>query len=131
MSKKQQTGFTIVEIVIAITLFAIIIPSIVGMISTAGFVNKTSIDHTLINNIVEEKIESLRSKGFASLSDGTTDFSNELPSTLSTPSSADITITPESTDIKKVVVSIAYTLQGQQKTFHYTTLISKNGLGQQ
>lgn len=130
MQRNKENGFTIIEIIIAITLFAIIVPSIVGMITTAGYINKKSIDYTLVNNMAEEKIESLRSKGYAALADGTTDFSNELPGTLTPPNSASYTITPASTDVKKVEVSISYTSQGEQKTFSYTSYISKNGLGQ-
>lgn len=130
MPKNEQAGFTIIELIIAIALFVVIVPAVAGMISTAGFVNKKSVDYAIINNLAEEKIESLRGKGYANLIDGTTDFVNELPITLSPPNAASYTISSESADVKKVILTISYTTQGQLKTFHFTSFISKNGLGQ-
>lgn len=130
MLKKQETGFTLVEIVIAIALFVLIVPPITGMITTAGYVNKKSIDYTTINNLAEEKIESLRAIGYDNLTEGTTYFTNDLPNALSSPNSGSYTISAQSTNVKKVVLTISYTSQGDLKTFNYTSYIGKNGLGQ-
>ncbi|MCA9334666.1 hypothetical protein KC953_00810 [Candidatus Saccharibacteria bacterium] len=130
MPKIHESGFTIIELIIATVLFVVVVPAIAGMISSAGYVNKKSVDYTLINNLAEEKIESLRGTGYANLVNGTTDFADELPASLSPPNSASYVISDQDTHIKKIAVTISYTYQEETKTFHYTSFVSENGLGQ-
>lgn len=130
MIKKDETGFTIAEVIVAIALFVIILPTIIGMIISMGFVNKKSKDYAIVNGFAEEKVESLRSVGYTALTDGTTNFTSELPGTLSPPRSATYTISTHSTNVKQVVITITYAVQGQPQTFNYTTYISRSGIGQ-
>ena len=105
MSKEKESGFTIIELIIAVALFVVIVPAVASMISSAGYINKTSIDYTTINNLAEEKMESLRGAGYENLVNGTTDFANELPATLSPPHTASYTVSDVETDVKKIVRS--------------------------
>ncbi len=130
MLKKDQTGFTITEVIVAIALFVVILPTIVGMIISMGFVNKKSKDYAIVNGFAEEKMESLRSIGYTALTNGTTDFTGELPGTLSPPRSGTYLVSTQSANVKKIVLTLTYTVQGQLQTFNYTSYIGRTGIGQ-
>lgn len=131
MPVKDGDGFTLVEVIIAIAVFVVIIPAIVGMLVSVGYINNRSNAYGIIGGVAESKLESLRSKGYANLSNGMTDFSNELPDQLGTPHSASYTISHQSTTIKKIVLTISYTTQGETLSHSYTSYVGQHGLGQQ
>jgi prepilin-type N-terminal cleavage/methylation domain-containing protein len=126
MRKTHQSGFSMVELIIAIALFAIAIPIVALLISTLSQLNDSAADTVVANSVAENKIESLRSKGFNGISDGTTTFSNELPTTLPVPRTASYTISSVSTSLKSVTVTISY---GGKQT-EYKTYLGELGVGQ-
>lgn len=87
-------------------------------------------DLALANAYVEGKVESLRSKGFLGLSDGTTDITAELPTELNAPRSGSMQVSSPSSGIKRVVIDINYNSQGADKSVTYTTNIGELGAGQ-
>jgi len=130
MSKYHESGFTIVELVVTIVLLILILPAVAGMVNSIGFISKKNTDYAAINNLAELKMESIRSTGYNNLADGTYDFTNELPGVLSPPHSGSYTISDQSSSIKKIVITISYTAQGQTKTYDFASFVSKEGLGQ-
>lgn len=126
MKQTSQAGFSIVELVVAITLFAIAIPAIAGLISVLTQMNDRTSDTIAINSIAENKVESLRSKGFNGVPVGTTVFTNELPSYLPTPKTASYTVSQVSSSVKAVDLTI--TTAGKQT--NYKTYIGELGVGQ-
>lgn len=131
MTDKKEGGFTLVEVIIAIAVFVVVIPAIAGMIVSVGFINSKSNAYQIIDGVAEQKMESLRSKGYANLSNGTTDFSSELPDQLGTPHTGSYTISDQGTSIKKIVLTLNYTTQGQVQSHVYTSYVGQHGLGQQ
>jgi type II secretory pathway pseudopilin PulG len=128
--KQRESGFTVVELLITIAMCGIIIPSLsLGLIALTVYNNRAR-DLALVNMLAQNKVELLRSSGFNSLSDGSTDFSGELPNTLSTPKSATYTISSEAVNVKKIQVSITYRDYNSPRTVQYESLISELGLGQ-
>jgi prepilin-type N-terminal cleavage/methylation domain-containing protein len=127
--RKSQDGFTIVEMLIALALFAILIPALTLGVSTLTQLNNRSRDLTLISIIAENKIESLRSLGYNSIAVGTIDFSSELPAELASPKSANFTIT-ENAGIKNIDVSISYNDYKKTRTVLYKSAVSETGVGQ-
>lgn len=87
-------------------------------------------DLVIANAYIENKIEGLRSIGFAGLSDGTTDITSELPTELNAPRSGSYVISSPSSAVKRVVVTITYNDQGDNRTYSYTTYIGELGAGQ-
>ena len=70
---------------VALALFAIIIPALTLGLSTLTQINNRARDLTLISIIAENKIESLRSIGYNSVAVGTSTFTSELPSEIAGP----------------------------------------------
>lgn len=127
--RKTQGGFTIVELIVALALFAILIPTLTLGVSTLTQLNNRTRDLTLISIIAENKIESLRSIGYNSVDTGTTSFSGELPAEISSPKSASYTVT-QGTGIKTIDVTISYTDYKKTKIVNYKSIIGETGVGQ-
>lgn len=87
-------------------------------------------DLVVANSYIEGKVESLRSKGFNGLSDGTTTITGELPSELKAPRSGTLVTATHSASIKSISVSVTYNDQGTNRTYSYTTYIGELGAGQ-
>lgn len=126
MKHSKESGFSIVELIVAIVLFGIAIPAVAGLISVLTQMNDRTSDTVAINSIAENKIESLRSKGFNGVPVGTTTFTNELPGYLPTPKTASYVISQLSPSVK--VVDVTVTTAGIQTNFK--TYIGELGVGQ-
>ena len=127
--KRDSKGFTIVEMLVALALFAIIIPAITLGLSTLTQLNNRARDLTLISIIAENKIESLRSIGYNSVVVGTTTFTSELPSEIASPKTATLTVA-QGTGLKTIDVSIQYTDYRNSRTINYKSVIGETGVGQ-
>ena len=93
--KKQsfeESGFSLVELIVSIVLFGIVVLVVGQLINVLTQMNDDTNDRMIASTTVQNKIESLRSKGFMGVPVGTVDFSNELPNTLPTPRSASYTV---------------------------------------
>lgn len=127
---KHQYGFTIIELLVSIVLFAILVPATASFLALLNDMNDRARDTAIINALAENKIESLRSAKFTSLTNGTTSFTSELPDTITPPRSASYQITTANTGLKQVDLNIAYNDHGKQKTLSYKTYIGELGVGQ-
>lgn len=130
MKKLKQQGFTVVELLLAIALFAILIPTIIISLNTIAAANDNAKDTVIANIAAENKIEELRSLGYNSVDVGTTDFSSTLPATLGSPRTASYTVTNSVAGIKEITISISFTNRKGTGTLYYRSLISELGVGQ-
>lgn len=128
--QTKQSGFTLVELVVTITVFAIIVPALASMLGQLDGVNDRARDLSVINALVENKVEGLRSISFTGLLNGTTPFTSELPETIATPRSASYTISTVNSALKQVDVTVVYNDHGQTRTISYRTYIGELGVGQ-
>jgi type II secretory pathway pseudopilin PulG len=127
---NEKNGFTVIETLIGIGLFALVVPSIILSIVSLNQLNDRAADLTYANILAENKVESLRSAGFNSLVDGTYDFTSELTPTFTPPREARYTISTPEAGIKVIQVSIEYTQQGTLRKLQYQSLISELGVAQ-
>lgn len=126
----DQNGFTIVELLITLIVGAIFVLAINTVFTTQSYISQRGMDTVLANAYAEGKVESLRSQGYLTLADGTTNVTNELPSELKSPRSASLVISSYNSSIKKAVLTITYNEQGKTQTFSYTTYVGELGVGQ-
>lgn len=127
---QNQHGFTVLEVVITVGIAGFILLGMTVMLNSLNTVNDRARDLTLVNALAENKIESLRSVGFIGLSDGTTDFTDELPDAIAPPRQAEIIISSPAVNIKQVDIEISYNDQGTQRDAEYRTYIGELGIGQ-
>jgi type II secretory pathway pseudopilin PulG len=128
--KNSQSGFTIVELVVTIIVAGIIIPAVAVALTNLAVVNKVARDKALANMIVQNKVETLRSAGYNTLSGGTTSFATELPSTIGSPRSASYTVSSPTTGVKQIDINMSFTEYHITKNLAYRTYISELGVGQ-
>lgn len=127
---QKSKGFTIVELVIAITVFALLIPAVASFLNLLNVLNDRAADTAIINALAENKIESLRSAHYNGLNNETVDFTSELPVTIAAPRSATYQVTTPVTGIRQVDMTVTYNDHGQQKTLAYKTYVGELGVGQ-
>ncbi len=128
--RKEQSGFTLVELLVTIIVGAIFAGSANLIIVQHTHLGQRGRDLVLANAYVESKVEELRSIGFSGLNNGTSNITGELPDDLKAPHSGSLAITSQSTAIKKVVISLTYNDQGANRNYSYTTYIGELGVGQ-
>jgi type II secretory pathway pseudopilin PulG len=129
-TKKQIKGFTIVELMVTVVVAGFIIPAVAVALTNLAVTNKLARDQALANMLIQNKVETLRSSGYNSLTSGTTSFVAELPNTLGSPKSASYTVSTPATGIKQVDLSISFTEYKSARSFSYRTYISELGVGQ-
>jgi prepilin-type N-terminal cleavage/methylation domain-containing protein len=127
---RPQGGFTIVELLVAIAVGAIVTISLNQVVTSYVHVAQRGRYLNLANSYAEAKVEALRNSGYGSLSTGTSNISGELPSQLPRDRSASMTVSSPSGGIKQVDISVSYKDQGQSNTYSYTTYIGELGVGQ-
>ena len=130
VKKKSEQGFTIIELLITISVVGILVPTLAGFVNTLNRLNDRARDLTLVNSLAENKVESLRSIGFSGINNGTTSFVSELPASLGSPHSADYTVTTPSTGLKQVDLTISYNDHGSTQTVNFRTYVGELGVGQ-
>lgn len=127
---QNQSGFTIVELVVGIVLIGVVIVVITAMIQLLLQMNSSTHNTVLTTSLVQNKVEGMRSAGFNALGDNGTsvNFSSEMPSSLPRPKSAKYTITIDpAKPAEKVVV---FDIETGGKHRYYKTIIGEFGVGQ-
>lgn len=127
---KLSKGFTVIEVLVGVALFGVVMPVIIYAVTSVANVNDRTADTTRANIIAEEKIETLRSAGFNSLSNGTTNFETELDVSFTSPRDASYTVSTPETGIKRIDISIEYTDDGIYRELKYASIISELGVAQ-
>jgi prepilin-type N-terminal cleavage/methylation domain-containing protein len=134
MAKGGERGFTVVELLIAIALFGIVMPSVILGVMALVQINDRAGDLSQANMIAESKIESLRSLGYTSLVTGTTSFVSELPTTFDDPRSASYTVSnfnnSATSGMKEISVAISYNSYGKTVSLQYKSIIGELGISQ-
>lgn len=129
-SKSDSAGFTIVEILVAIAVGAILVTAFSNVVTSYVHVSQRGRHLNYSNAFAEAKVESLRNNGYNSLNAGTSTITSELPAKLPRSKSATMVVTSPITGIKQVVLSIKYTDQGNTTTHNYVTYVGELGVGQ-
>lgn len=127
---KNQGGLTLVELIVAMFVGAILIGSVNVVYTNQVYLSQNARDRALLNSYAEGKVEALRSAGFVQVNEGTTDLTSELPSELNPPRSGSMIVTSPSPGLRQVVISVSYNSQGRQLNETYTTFIGELGAGQ-
>lgn len=130
MKATKADGFTLVELLVAIAVGAIVTATLSQVVTSYVHVAQRGRYLNLANSYVEAKVETLRNTGYNSLSAGTTNLTGELPSQLPLSRSASMTIGASSGGLKQVDITVSYNDQGQNVSYGYTTYIGELGVGQ-
>lgn len=125
MKRPNSDGFSIVELILSITIGVIFIVAVTQIVNNYISLGQKSRNVILANSYVEGKVETLRNIGYNGLNAGTTDLSTELPSQLPAPRSASLTITTPSNGLKQADISVTYNDKGKNQTYSYGAYIGE------
>lgn len=131
MSRNNQSGFTLVELVITILVLGVVLTSVVTM-----FVNiQQAQTHTRYlesaTYAAQTEIESLRTINYNNLTPGQTiNFTSSLPTTLPSGSTGTVTVSEPVTGLRRVDVSVTYTYKGKSRTVTLSSQIGVLGITQ-
>jgi len=130
--KNNQNGFTLVEVVVTIIVAGIMMIGLSSTVVGIRLVNARAKDAVLVNSIVEQKIEELRSQTFIRLVDGSYDFTADLPDTITSNRYAgyEVASIPGNPALKQVTVTVSYNDFNDEEVYTYRTFIGELGVGQ-
>jgi len=117
-----KRGFTLLEILIALVLFAAGVVAIVGLFST-GIIGSVDAENTTVAmNLAQARMEEIRNLDFD------TGIINEAKADVTDfPGfQREVTVTEPETELKLVTVTVYWTLKGGEVDVPLTTYISKN-----
>lgn len=127
--RDSQKGLTVVEMVVAVTLFALFVVAITGTMNTIQQAQRSERYLDLANTAAREIIEKVRNGGYDAVAVGNHDFTTSVPeavpgraATLTVTSSSDL---PE---IKKLEVDVSYDVGTLKRHVYMTALIGKGGI---
>lgn len=126
-SRNSQTGFSILEVPIALAIIAVVLV-IYGAASSSVNLNRNSRDQDLAHHIAVSEIEDLRNLGYAAIP-ASGPFTHPLLGNLPN-AAASLTASDYNADTKQVNVTVTWEEPGSI-TLHsvsLTTLINKYGL---
>lgn len=129
MKQRDEGGFSIVELILAIVVGATFLGSLSLVTNNYTNLGKRSRNLLLVNSFAEAEIEQLRNNTYNSLNLGTTSLTSQLPSQLPG-ASGSMTISQAQTGLKQIDISISYNDLGIARNYTYRTYEGELGVGQ-
>lgn len=128
---NQQGGFTLIELVVTMTIIAIGAVAIIEIFVGIGNIDQQSRHMAVATQQLQIKVESYRNIAYASIPIGSPaeDFTSSLPADLPSPRSATATITESPAGLKLIDVQISYTEGKVTKRVQVSTYASRHGIG--
>jgi len=130
---NKQIGFSLVEVIIGLSLIGMIIVVISNLPNTINLVTNSQ-NETKVRVVVAKKLEDIRIAGYSSLENGTTPITDNrlngltgvLASQVIVDCPSELCVNGEL--VKKVTMTVSWNESGSPKTFQIVTLISSGGL---
>lgn len=128
---NRRTGFTIVEVMVAIVFLGFVVIGITQLYLSIERIQQKTAWLQIASHAAQAEIEALRNDNYNSLSDGQTiDFTSQLPGTLPSPRSATVAVSEPQSGLKKVDITISYSDHGVAQNVKATSLIGVIGISQ-
>lgn len=129
--RKNESGFTLIELIVAITVTGLILGGIVNVYIGIQTMQRKTYHMELATRAGERQIESLRNSHYASLEPGVPiDFTDELPSDLASPKTGTVDVTEPSDGLRRVDITITYKDGSSTQTIKQSSLIGVIGIAQ-
>ncbi len=126
----NQTGFTLIEVLVTVTFIAIASAAIIEIFISVERLNRQARNYTIVTQLAQQKVESYRNLAFGNIP-ASEDFTTSLPGNLGSPKSATTSfedLTPAKSGLKQLNIAIYYTEGNTRKDIQVTTLITERGI---
>lgn len=131
MFSKNESGFTLIELIVTIAVTGLILGGIVNVYIGIQTMQRRTYQVELATRAGEKQIESLRNSHYASLEPGVQiDFSDDLPADLSGPKTGIVDVSEPSDGLRRVDVAITYKDGSGTRTIKQSSLIGVIGIAQ-
>lgn len=129
--KRQEAGFGIVEIVVAIVLLGAVSIGMVTMFRNILSIQSAAEYRKSATLAAQREIEALRNSNYNQLTAGETiTFTTDLPAGLPSPKSGQAVISEPVAGLKRVDVTVAYQYHGQTQQVKVSSMIGVIGITQ-
>ena len=78
MTRQSQSGLTMIELVVAATVAAMMIVAVLGGLTEIEQLNRTARAQTIATEVVQQELEKVRNSPYANITTGATDLSAAL-----------------------------------------------------
>ena len=128
----RQTGFTITEVLVVVSVFGITMVAMGMMFSSLQGAQRSARYLDIATNAAKDQIELLRNSNYTLLQPGTPaiDFSTSLPNELPGKTGHAVITDPLLPNLKRVDVTITYKIGNDTRTVKMTSFIGASGLAQ-
>ncbi|MGH7237885.1 MAG: type IV pilus modification PilV family protein [Candidatus Saccharimonadales bacterium] len=129
-TQKNQSGFTLVELMVTIIVLGIAIVGISGLYYGMQVAEVQSQHLDLATRAARTEIEDLRNNGYGTLTPGTNiDFTASLPTALPRDKNGSVAVSQPLADLRRVDVSVTYSDYGKPQTVELSSDIGVIGIG--
>ncbi|HSH31779.1 MAG TPA: type II secretion system protein [Candidatus Saccharimonadales bacterium] len=127
---REESGFTLVELIITATFVAIALVAIVEAFVTVDKLNRQARNLAIATQLAQQKVESSRNLGYAAIP-ASEDFSSTLPANFGSPKQATTEfadLTPAEPGLKRLNIVIYYHEGSVRKDVQVSTLVAERGI---
>ena len=133
-TSETQTGFSLVEIIIALFLVGMIVIVISNLPNAVNLVTSSQSD-SIIREVAAKKMEDIRLAGYDNLPENSTTAINDtrlnkLPGVAAHTVISDcpVSVCPGNEEVKQVQITISWNENGEAKTYQLETLVGRGGV---
>jgi len=131
MDTGEQSGFTLIEFIIAATLLATIVVAVATTLDSIKAINFSANNLTIATEAAQQQLELYRNTPYNQITIGTQNISSSLNAypSLKSPRSATAVVTQvNAAGIKQIDIAISYTGSGGTKRVQVSTQVANKGL---
>jgi prepilin-type N-terminal cleavage/methylation domain-containing protein len=130
MSQKKSEGFTLVELVVSITVIGIVITSVISLFLTVQSTQRRTVYTEDATRASQREMESLRNNNFNNLTAGQSiDFTSKLPVDLPKRKGT-VLVSEPSPGLKRIDITVEYYEGSDRQEVKLSSLIGILGITQ-
>lgn len=131
VSTNQQTGFTLVEMLVTIIVLGLAVAALAGLFFEMQQVQTESAHLDLATRAAQTEIEVLRNNSYNSLTPGQNiNFTSSLPAALPADKSGTVVVSQPVAGLRRVDVTVTWSDGSKPQTVELSSTIGVIGIGQ-